>query len=137
MNYFKINYNKLENLPQIKFHRFILLLLLIIMSVIMSSYFINTYHTLSTYGYYKDNEVHIKINNKLSDAVKNSEYITFNNVNTTSLDTVLEDYEIIDNEIYQNIKITLDKKFLDNEIGLLKIHYRKQKLLFYILELFK
>lgn len=137
MQYFKINYNKLENLPQINYYKFISIVISIIIILIVIASQKSAYHTFSTYGIYKDNVLHIKINSKLSDAVKNNEYISFKDINTECIKILYDEYEIVDNEIYQDISITLDKKFIDNEIGLVKFYYHKQNLLVYIFELFK
>ena len=137
MPYFKINYNKLEKLPQINIYKFILVILIIILLLLLISCFQDTYHTFSTYGIYKNNVLHLKINNKLSDAVKDSEYFTFNKEDTKCVNILYDEYEIIDNEIYQSLSITVDKEYADNEVGLVTFYYRKQKLITFIMELFK
>ena len=136
-DYFKINYNKLENLPEKKMFKFVLFIIIVIIILIYLAYSINIYHTFSTYALYKDNTIYLKINNRLSDAVIMSEYITFNNVKSTYIVESFGEYEIINQDIYQEVYLTIDEKLYDKEFGLIKFYYHKQNILMYILELFK
>ena len=129
MKYYKINYNKLENLHQINYFKFIFLIIL--------SCNVSSYHTLNIYGIYKDDLLHIKTNILFSEAVKTSEYVIFDNKKIKYKIDNFGDYEIVNNEIYQNIDLHLDKKFYDNEVGLFKLHYHKEKLIKFIFKLFK
>lgn len=137
MEYFKINYSKLENLPQLKFYIFVLFNVVLIFILIIVAFFIKVNHITYTYGIYKDNILHIKINSKLSDVLKNDAEIIFNNENVNYSVISYEDYEVIDNNIYQEIKLSIDKSFYDNEIGMVKIYYHKESLIKYIFDLFK
>lgn len=137
MNYFKINYNRLENLPQIKFYKLIFLLIIILVILIFISSFMYTYKTINLYGYYTDEILHIKINNILSDKIKNGKYLTFNNKKTAYEVISYGEYEIIENEIYQDVSLELEKNFINNEIGTVKIKYDKKRIINYIFDLFK
>ena len=130
MDYFKINYNKLENLRQINYYKFIIGMLIIIFVLFILGLKINTYHKLQTYGIYSNNSLQIKIESRLSDEMKNSEYIVFNDKKTKLK-------EIINNNIYQEITIIMDEKFYNNEIGLVEFYYGKESIFNYILDLFK
>lgn len=137
MKYFNVNYDKLRNLRQIKLNHFFIIFVLSFLILIVIS--INTYKLkiITLYGIYNDNILTIKINKKLSDIFKNCEYIEFNNEKINYELFEYGNYEIIDNEIYQELKITVDETFLNNDIGIVKIHYDKKRLIMYILDLFK
>ena len=137
MDYFKINYNKLENLRQINYYKFIIGMLIIIFVLFILGLKINTYHKLQTYGIYSNNSLQIKIESRLSDEMKNSEYIVFNDKKTKFKIFEYGNYEIINNNIYQEITIIMDEKFYNNEIGLVEFYYGKESIFNYILDLFK
>jgi len=130
MDYYKINYNKLENLKQIKFH-FILIFIIILMSfLIILALNMQTYKKITTYGICKDNILQININSRLSDKLKVSNYIIFNNKKTNFEIKEYKEYELIDNKIYQNIEIIVDENFYHNEVGLVEFYYDKKKYIF-------
>ncbi len=137
MNYFKINYDKLKNLKQIKYFYIVALLFITLIVLIIIASNIKVHHKLTFYGIYNDKKIVFKVNNKLSDIIKNNNLISFNNENTTYKVLEFGDYEINNEEIYQDITITVDKEFIDNEIGLITIYYNKETILKYILDLFK
>ncbi len=137
MNYFKINYNRLENLPQINFYKFVFSVIVIFIIMIFISYVMNTYKTINLYGYYNDGILHIKINNILSDKIKSEDHLYFNNQKTFYEVSSFGEYEIINNEIYQAVNLKLKDNFINNEVGVVKIKYDKKRILNYILDLFK
>jgi len=137
MKCFKVNYNKLQNMHQIKYFVVIISILLLLIVLIILSCFINAYQSVSFYGIYNDNILKIKINNKLSDTLKNNQYIEFNEHKTKYKMIDFGEYEIIDNEIYQEVDLFVDNYFIDNEVGIVKLRYNKQKIINYIFELFK
>lgn len=137
MDYYKVNYNKLWNLPQIRFS--ILLLIIIIFStyLFILSLFINVYDTFNGYGIYKDKTVILQVNSKLSDILANNIEIKFNNRKITCNKIEYKDYEFVNNEILQIVYLYIDESFIDNEIGTIKINYNEQRLIKYVLKLFK
>lgn len=137
MDYFRINYNKLENLKQINFYKVIILILCIFILLIFLSSNIKTSKSYEVYGIYKDNILTIKLNVKLSDKIKSNEYIIFNNKKTNFKINNYGEFEIINNEIYQELKLILDEKFYDNEVGVAILHYDKKSIFKHILDLFK
>lgn len=137
MKYFKINYNKLQNLSQIKYYIVVLIILMLLVLLIIISCFVSVYQNVSFYGVYNENVLKIKINNKLSDTLKNNQYIEFNGKKTTYKILNFREYEIIDNEIYQYVDLIIDGNFYNNEVGLVILRYDKKKIINYILKLFK
>jgi len=137
MEYFKINYYRLKNINQIKFFQIVFVLIIIFIILIILSFNKNIQSKVSFSGIYNDNILKIKINNKLSDILNDNEYIVFNNVKTTYGILDYGEYEIIDNEIYQIVNLTVDEKYKDNEVGIVELYYNKQKIFDFILDLFK
>lgn len=137
MNYFKINYNRLENLSQINFYKLVFSLIIIIIVLIFISCIMYTYNSINLYGYYNEGILHIKINNKLSDKIKKEKYLMFNNLKTSYKIESFGEYEFIDNEIYQNLSLKLEENFKNNEVGTVKINYDKKRVIKYVLDLFK
>ena len=136
MDYFKVNYSKLENMYQINYNFVLIGIVIALLLFIILSSIINVTHTVSFYGIYSNGTLQFKINYMLSDVVKNGEYLTFNNEKTKYEIINYLDYEIYNDNVYQNIELKVDKNFIDNEVGLVKIHYHKEKLISYILKLF-
>ena len=137
MDYFRINYKKLENLHQIHYFVFVGIIFILFTILLLISYFKYTYKLETFYGMYSDNVLKFKINTKLSDILKNNKKIIFNDKEVSYKLVSFEDYEIIDNEVYQTVKLELDGWFLNNEVGLIKLYYDKQKIITYIFDLFK
>jgi len=137
MSYFKINYDKIKNLNQKKYYIFIGILISIILLIILISFFININKKLTFYGICNDNILTLKINSKLSDNFKNNSHIKFNNKKLKYTILNYGKYEIIDNEIYQEINLTIENKLIDNEVGKVELYYNKEKLIKFIFKLFK
>ena len=137
MDYFKINYNKLQNLSQINFYKIIFLIFILLIILFILSFKINISKRYEFYGIYKENLLNIKIEKTLSGKLKNSKYILFNDIKTNFKINDYGDYEIINNDIYQEIELIVDEKFYDNEIGLVEFYCDKKILFKYILDLFK
>lgn len=137
MKYFKINYCKLQNLTQINYYLvvFVIIILMFILLLVASLTTISIKEDF--YGIYVDNVLNIKINVKLSDKFKSKEHIIFNNKKTKYKVVEFNEFEIVNNEIYQNITLTLDEEFKNNEVGLVELYYDKKSILKYIFELFK
>ena len=137
MDYYKINYKKLENMYQIKYYIFIIVVIILIFCLLIISYFTYAYKEETFYGIYNDNILSFKINNKLSDLFKEQNIVSFNNKVINYKIVGFSDYEIIDNEIYEKIELEVDKEFYQNEFGKVKIYFDKKRIIFHILELFK
>ena len=136
MEYFKINYNKLENLPQFSFFRFVMLLIIILMVIILNSFSLQVSRKLESIGIIQDNKLVIKIESSLSEKIKSCEYLVFNEKKSTFEISEFGEYEIIDNKIYQEVELIVDEVFLNNEIGSVEFHYEKISIFKYILDLF-
>lgn len=136
MDYFKINYDKLQNMPQINYYRIVIIISLLFISLIIVSSFVKIYQKDICYGIYNNNILKLKINSELSDNIKKSEYITFNNEKTKFKIQNYGDYEIIDNFIFQEIYLIIDDKFYHNEVGKVELYYDRQSILKIILDLF-
>lgn len=137
MNYFKINYNKLENIPERKYFKLIIVFTLLICIILFTISKQKMNEKFETYGIYTDNSLTININNKLSDKLKVSEYLVFNNTKTKFEIVDYGSYELINNEIYQEVTITMDKYFYQNEVGIVTFYYDKKTILQYIIGLFR
>lgn len=135
MDYFKINYSKLKNLPEKKFDRLIILFVIIIIFVVFCASKIMIYEKEQVYGIYLDNILTIKVNNKYSKYLDKSEYIKFNDSKVNFKIKEYGEYEIINNEIYQEVKIIVDKDFYQNEVGIVEFYYDKKSVLKYIISL--
>lgn len=136
MEFFKINYSKLENLPQLKFYKLIIFILSLFVILIILACNIEIYEKSKCYGIYSNNILTININNKLSDKLKSSKYIIFNNKKMNFKINSYGNYEIIDNEIYQEIELVVDNNFYDNEVGLVEFYYDKKSVFKFVLDLF-
>lgn len=137
MELFKTNYNKLSNLRQLKFNVIVIIVILLFVMLIFLALNIEVYKKFECMGIYSNNTLKITINSELSDNLKNAEYIIFQNKKLIFQIVNFGNYEVIDNTIFQEIDLSVDEKFYDNEIGLVEFYYQKQKLLFYIFDLFK
>lgn len=137
MDYFKINYNKLENIPEIKYYKIIILIVLLFIFLILLASKVEIFEKFESYGIYSNNTLTVKINSKLSDNLKKSEYIIFNDLKFELNILEYGNYEIIDNDVYQEIKIYVDGNFYDNEVGIIEFYYNKENALRFIWNLFK
>lgn len=135
MDYFKINYSKLRNLPEKKFDKLIILFVIIIIFVVFCANKIMIYEKEQVYGIYLDNILTIKLNNKYFKYLDKSEYIKFNDSKVNFKIKEYGEYEIINNEIYQEVKIIVDKDFYQNEVGIVEFYYDKKSVLKYIINL--
>lgn len=137
MDYFRINYKKLEHLHQINYFVFVCIVFVLLIVLIVIACTNYTYREETFYGIYSDNILKLKTNIKLSDKLKNNKKIIFNNKEVSYKVVGFEDYEIIDNEIFQTVDLELDGEFLNSEVGKVKLYYDKKKIIAYIFELFK
>ena len=137
MEYFKINYDRLQNLHQIKYYKIIIIVLCLLSILVILGCFINISKKISFYGVYKDNVLKIQINSELSDILKNQKHIEFNDTKTAYKILRYGEYEIVDNKIYQEVDLAIEKNFSNNEVGLVELYYDKQTIIKYVFELFK
>lgn len=137
MDYFKVNYNKLRNMKQINFFIIVVVWIIVILFLILLASKIYIYDKIVSYGVYSNKILTIKINNNLSDKIKNSDYITFNNQKTDYQIHNFTNFEVIDDKIFQEVNLIIDDKFYDNEIGKVVFYHHKKSILKYILNLFK
>jgi len=136
MDYFKINYDKLENIKQIKYHIVITVVICLIVLFILISCFIKINKKITLYGICNDNILKIKINTKLSDNIKNSDHLNFNKKKLKYKIGSYGDYEIIDNEIYQEINLSIEN-VMNDEVGKIEVYSKEEKLIKFIFDLFK
>lgn len=137
MDYFKVNYHRLANLNQIKYFYFVIFVLILIFVIIFFSFKIRVSKVLNSYGIYHDGVLTIKIQNKLSDIIINNNMLSFDNKDTKYLIQDFGDYEIINDDIYQEINLIVDEKFYENEIGVVKVRYEERRIIKHILKLLK
>ena len=134
---FQINYDSLKKLSQIKFHRIILLLCVVFVILIIISFKVTVYKKLECYGIYNNGLLIVKVSSEQSQIIKDNHDLTFNGDKLTYKVNSFGEYELIENGIYEQINLTIDNVLYDNEVGIVTIHYGKQKLIKYIFELFK
>jgi hypothetical protein len=137
MDYYQINYKKLENIHQIRYSFFIGVFILIITIIVILSFINYAYDIEEFYGIYNDNILTFKINTKLSDKLKKENILSFNNKEVNYKILEFKDYEIINNEIYEIVELKIDGDFYQNEVGIIKIYFDKKRIIFHILDLFK
>lgn len=137
MDYYKINYEKLQRLYQIKFIIIVVFIIFLFIILALYSLTFKIDKVISCYGVVEDNKLKIKIESELSDTLKNGNKLSFNGTFTTYWISEFSSYDIVDNVVFEEVYLTVDKKFYDNEVGIVELHYGKQKLLTYILELFE
>lgn len=137
MDYFKVNYNKLQNLPQLSYFKIITLIIAIFVFFFILSNKLYIQNKYSCYGIYSNNSFFININEKLSDKLQENEFVYLKNKKTKFEIGSYGEYKIIDNEVYQDIELIVDGKFYDNEVLLMEFYYDKISILKYILDLFK
>ena len=137
MNYFQINYSRLRNLSQK--HLFIIIILIIIIGIFILGFscFKVVSKKYNCYGVYQNNLLNIKVAQDKIDILKDNKELVFNNKEVKYKIKNMNEYEIIDNKIYQNIYLTIDGDVYDNEVGEVEIYYHKEKLIKFIFELFK
>ena len=133
---YAVNYDKLQNLKQIKYYLFILGIIFLILFFIIFSLFINVNRKVSYYGVFNNGMLNIKINIELSDEIKKNHILKYNNENYRYEIQEFGDIEIVDNKIMQDVKLNVEGNNYSNEVGLITFNYHKQKLCKYILELF-
>ena len=108
-----------------------------IIVILIISCFVTVSHKYSTYGIYQNGILTIQVERTLSDKLKNSDNMTFNGREVSYQIDSYGEYEIIDNNIWQKIYLTIDGNVYDNEVGLVEFYYHKQKFIAFIYELFK
>lgn len=137
MNLFEMNYNKLFNLKQSNFHILVYAIIIFLGIIILLSLYVEVYQINEFYGIYENNQLNVKINEKLSENIYSVDYIEFKNEMLKIKDITFIDYEIVDNNIFSIVEIEIDKKMKNNEIGKVKFYYEKEKLIKYIFDLFE
>ena len=137
MHDFNINYDKLKRLNIIKFHRLIYLLIIIIGVLIFLACHISIDRKIKTLGIMENDVLKIVINENLSDKIKNNSRLIFNNKTMNYQIVGFGEYEINDKNIYEHIDLIVDRYVYQNEVGEVTIIYAREKIINYILDLFK
>ena len=137
MEYFRINYSKLQNLSQIKFFKIILCIICLLITLIILANKIYIQNKFTSYGIYNNGLFLININVKLSDDLKKNDYIYLNDELVKFKINGFGENKIVNNEVYQDIELIIDKEFYDNEVLLIEFYYNKTSILKYVLDLFK
>ena len=137
MNYFKINYSKLQNIKQIKFNVILSLISFSIIVLLFLSVFIKTTKSILLYGIVNDNVIKIKISNELSDVVKNNNYVFVNNKKLKYKVDSFGDVELVGEKIFQDVNLIIDEKIMNNEVVKIILRYNEKRLIKHILDLFK
>ena len=120
MKYYQINYDKLKKLKQINYFIVIFIIILLISFLIILSGLISINKKITCYGIMNNGLLTIEIENSLSDKIKANNTLKFNDQKMS--------YQVISYGDY---------RIVDNEVGEVNIYYGKQKIIAYILDLFK
>lgn len=137
MNYYNVNYESLKRIKVTKYFTFLVIVFLILIGLFLYLKKIQISSNYEVYGIYENDMLHVKIHNNLSDTLNKCKYVIFQNKKVKITNLNFYDYEFINEEIYQTVSFTLDKKFKQNEIGIVKIPMQEKSAFNYILELFK
>lgn len=137
MDYFKVNYDKLKNLEQKNYYIIIVFSLFILLYVSFLALFIKVKKNITYYGIINDGVLNLKINSELSDKIKKGNTLKFKDTMMSYTVLSFNEYDIIDNIIYESISLKLDGNFYNNEVGKVTIYYDDEKLCKYIFDLFK
>ena len=136
MDYFKINYDKLRNLKEIKYYILVIIVIIIFVIFLIISFFIKVSKEVKYYGIINNGVLKINIESKLSDALKNNDTLEFNNEIIKYELIGFGEYQIVNDYIIQEANLKVENCY-DNEVGEVTIHYKKIRLCKYILDLFK
>ena len=137
MKYYQINYDKLKKLKQINYFIVIFIIILLISFLIILSGLISINKKITCYGIMNNGLLTIEIENSLSDKIKANNTLKFNDQKMSYQVISYGDYRIVDNVIIQSVNLAVDEDVFDNEVGEVNIYYGKQKIIAYILDLFK
>ena len=136
MDYYKVNYDSLRNIHQVKYYIVIIVVFLICIISIIASNFIYINVSNKLLGIYNNDLIYLKLErNQLSELLKNDSLLV-NDENIKYEINKMDNYEIVDNFIYEDVYLTVDKKYINNTILNISI-INKIKLIDYIFELFK
>lgn len=137
MNYCNVNYESLKRIKVTKYFTFLVIVFLILIGLFLYLKKIQITSNYEVYGIYENDMLHVKIHSNLSDKLNKCRYIIFQDKKVEITNLNFYDYEFINEEIYQSVLLTLDAKFKQNEIGIVKIPMQEKNVFDYILELFK
>ncbi len=137
MDYLKINYQKLLHLkiPRNIFIDLLFVLLIILFLIYTNTHFITK--KMTCYGIYDGLVLKVVANEALSDALSDNKILYFNNQKLNYEIDEYGEYEIENEVIYQQIDLNIDKELYDNEIGVVTLYCDKEKIITFILKLFK
>ena len=105
--------------------------------MIFLSFFIKVKRSITYYGIINDGVLNIKIENTLSDKIKKGNTLKFKDTVMHYKVESFNDYEIINNLIYESISLKLDGNYYNNEVGKVTFYYNEETLGKYVLDLFK
>ncbi len=137
MDYLKINYQKLLHLkiPRYVFLDVLFVLLIIFLVIYSCTHYITK--KITCYGIYDGLVLKVMANETLSDALSANKTLYFNKEKLNYEIDEYGEYEIINEIIYQQIDLNIDKELYDNEAGTITLYYDKEKIITFILKLFK
>ncbi len=137
MDYLKINYYKLQHL---KIKKYNLLIFLIIGLIIFSFIYINQKEIpkrIESYGVYDGLVLKIIADKSLSEAITKNNSLTFKGKKVNYEIAEFGEYEMLNNTLYQEIDLIIDKDYNPNETGEVIVYFDQVKIRTFILELFK
>ena len=133
---YKMNYDKLKNLKESKLYLILIIFLIIVLSLLILASIYQIPKVITSFGIYEDGVLKIEINTKLSDKIKNNNTLEFNGTKTQYQIKDYGEYRLVDNEIYQELDLIIDRNFYSHETGIVEF-YDEEKIINYIWTLFK
>lgn len=137
MDYFKVNYDKLKNMEVKDFYILIYVFIFICFYLLFLSCFLKVKVRVSCYGIIEDGLLKVGVSPLFSEKIKNGHQLKFKDTVTNYEIVKFGEYEIVDNNIIEEVYLKVDANYYDNEIGEVEIYYDEVKLCKYILDLFK
>lgn len=137
MNYYNVNYESLKRIKVTKYFTFLVIIFLILIGLFLYLKKMQIISNYEIYGIYENDMLHLKIHSNLSDKLNKCQYVIFQDKKVKITNLTFNDYEFINEEIFQTVYLTLNEKFKQNEIGIVKIPMQEKNAFDYILELFK
>ncbi len=137
MDYFKVNYDKLKNMEVKDFYILIYVFIFICLYLLFLSCFLKVKVRASCYGIIEDGLLKVGVSPLFSEKIKNGHQLKFKDTVTNYEIVKFGEYEIVDNNIIEEVYLKVDANYYDNEIGEVEIYYDEVKLCKYILDLFK
>ena len=132
-------YNNYQKLLNIKYHNYLLELILIFLIIIFIIFILkySVYEKINLMGIYKDNNIHIKCPIYNSDTIIYADILLIDNKKVKYKILKISDILEEDNVNYQIVEIKTNNKYLENELVQLSFYYKKETIFKKIINIVK